>query len=104
MTEAPASAIIPSSSSEYESLYPVTVKVRGAHRQPQYGAAVAADSPAQKYFTGSDGMVEMKLSAGNQKIRVSVAGYEVREVTLDVKPDGNDIILVDIWQERTGFE
>jgi hypothetical protein len=86
-----ASSIFTSLSSEYEILYPVTVKVRGTDTRPIRGAAVAADSPRQKYFTGTDGTVEMKLSAGNQKIRVSAAGRGVKEFTLNVKPGGGSI-------------
>ena len=58
------------------------------------GAEVAADSPKQKYFTGNDGTVEMKLGAGKQRIRVSASGYGTREVELDVPCGG--IIEVDM--------
>jgi hypothetical protein len=82
-----ASSIFTSSASKYEILYPVTVKVRDeASAYPIRGAAVAADSPKQKYFTGDDGEVLMKLGAGKQKLRISVAGREMREVTLYVEP------------------
>jgi hypothetical protein len=84
-----ASPIFTSHSSKYEILYPVTVKVRdAASTRPIRGAEVAADSPRQKCFTGDDGTVKIKLSAGNQKIRVLAAGSEANEITLDVKPGG----------------
>jgi hypothetical protein len=90
-----ASSIFTSSSSKYEILYPVMVKARDeASAYPIRGAAVAADSPKQKYFTGDDGEVLMKLGAGKQKIRISVAGRKVREVTLYVEPGIG--VIVDI--------
>jgi hypothetical protein len=90
-----ASSIFTSSSSKYEILYPVTVKVRDAVSAYHIrGAAVAADSPRQKYLTGEDGTVILKLGAGKQKIRVSVAGREVREITLYVEPGIG--VIVDI--------
>ena len=61
--------------------------------KPIRGAAVAADSPKQKYFTGDDGTVLMKLRAGSQMIRLSAAGYGVYEVILDVKPGGGSIVV-----------
>ena len=61
---------------------------------PIQGAAVAADSPKQKYFTGNGGTVEMKLGAGKQMIRINASGYGVREVELDVPCGG--IIEVDM--------
>jgi hypothetical protein len=61
------------------------VRVRDADTYLIRGAAVASDSPAQKYFTGNDGTVLMKLGAGKQKIRISV-DYNVKAVMLDVKP------------------
>jgi hypothetical protein len=88
-----ASSIFTSSSSNYEILYPVTVKMRDAYGQPIYGAAVTADSPKQKYFTGKDGTVLMKLGAGKQKIRGLAADREAREITLDVRPGGRGIVV-----------
>ncbi|MDR1509423.1 MAG: DUF6273 domain-containing protein [Synergistaceae bacterium] len=85
-----ASSIFTSSSSKYEILYPVTVEVRDTDADLMLGTAVASDNPKQQDFTGSDGTVLMKLGTGKQKIRVSVAGDKMREVTLfgDVKPGG----------------
>jgi hypothetical protein len=83
-----ASSIFTSSSSKYEILYPVTVKVRDADTYLIRGAAVAADSPSQKGFTGNDGTAVMKLGTGKKKIRVSVKGRGVKELTLDVKTGG----------------
>jgi ankyrin repeat protein len=95
-----ASSIFTSSSSKYEILYPVTVKVRDvASAYPIRGAVVAADSPKQKHFTGEDGTALMKLGAGKQTIRVSVAGRKVREITLYVEPDVG--ITVDSRAEKT---
>jgi hypothetical protein len=71
------------------------MKVLDAYKQPIRGAAVAADSPKQKYFTRYDGGVIMKLGAGHHKIRVSVAGRKVKEVMLEVSP-GGDTIEVDM--------
>ena len=89
------SSIFTSPTSKYEILYPVTVKMRDAYGQPIYGAAVTADSPKQKYFTGEDGTVLMKLGAGKQKIRVLAAGREAREIMPDVR-SGECGIVVDI--------
>jgi hypothetical protein len=83
-----SSSIFTSSSSKYEILYPVPVKVRDADTYLIRGAAVAADSTRQKDFTGKDGTVLMKLGAGNQKIRVSADGHDVQVFTLNVKPGG----------------
>jgi hypothetical protein len=65
------------------------VKVRDADTYLIRGAAVAADSPPQKYFTDKYGTVEMKPGAGDQKIRVSADGYKLYETMLrGVKPGG----------------
>ncbi|MDR1509425.1 MAG: DUF6273 domain-containing protein [Synergistaceae bacterium] len=101
-----ASSIFTSSSSKYEILYPVTVKARYADANLIRGAAVAADNPPQKYFTGKDGTVLMKLGTGKQKIRVSVAGRKVREVTLfgDVKPGGGSYTVREAADEPSFFD
>jgi hypothetical protein len=82
-----------SASPKYEVLHPIKVKVRHEYTWPMGGVAVAADSPRQKYFTDFDGEVLMKLSAGKQNIRISAAGYKVREFTLDVKRGGSSVVV-----------
>jgi hypothetical protein len=69
------------------------VWVLAADRSPVRGAEIATDISGQKYFTGDDCTVEMMQSAGNQKVRVSVAGYGVYEATLDVNPGGGYIVV-----------
>jgi hypothetical protein len=88
-----ASSIFTSSSSKYEILYPVTVKVRDADTYLIRGAAVAADSPSQENFTGKDGTVLMRLGTGKRNIRVSAEGHGVKEFTLDVETGGGGITV-----------
>jgi hypothetical protein len=91
-----ASSIFKSSASatKYEILYGTRIKVRDTDARPIQGAAVAADNPKQKCFTGNDGAVEMKLGAGKQMIRISAEGYKLHETILtDVKRGGYVVTL-----------
>jgi ankyrin repeat protein len=95
-----ASSIFTSPSSKYEVLYPVTVKVSDeVSAYPICGAAVATDSPKQKYFTENEGEALLKLGVGQQTIQVSVVGSKTREITLDVEPGTG--ITVDLKVEKT---
>jgi hypothetical protein len=91
-----SSSIFTSSSSKYEVLYGVKIKVRDSNTtEPIRGAVVAIENSSRDYYTGRDGfaVVEFKLGIGKHKIRVSTDDYGEKGIELDVKAGGGTFVV-----------